>query len=1093
MSLFRKKEEPNTGGTVAVSIDVDHSIAAGKTAADSEAAARQDTRSKSPDHKASREGSKTKKPAQKGRWSRRILLFLAIFIESIAIAAIVLVFIQTNYMVRHALNTNGVKQYFEQVNQNFQSDLDAILRQYETKTSYLAFLFRYDKDYPRTKENLKKLCVENEASNIVLLDCDGNVLESARAVSVDYTDSKYDFLRSVFNSKGNSIVSQTVTDNGVLYQCGAYVDPDCEVVFEITPSRIARRTQRSVNLDELVNYYEQDCELMITEPDLTVIQSTIPELNGENLVDNGIGTGLYELFDETEGNEGEVKPFRITLNTKSDSLEQQYIFQPFSYHGIKYAISMVWVNDSQILLVLVPYNQIYGRTITLIVSCILFFAVMIIVVYIITGKNGGVYIGFLKNRKKNLKSGKANAAGGGSVSAKVQSGGTAVAIWDKIGVLLASFFICLFFAGIFMLNAYSQTKDKLESQSYLVKSVLKDNDEISNSVRKAYRENLLERTLNVSNILYNNPDMLTEEKLSLISETLDLAFIIVFDENGKEVMTDGTYRNLEVNDKEENPFSVFYPLVKGAPYVIVDDLKDGLSSETLQYAGVLLEGENRGFILAADDPEILQGELKRINVADVLKTVSSDASVLNTMDTSLVSVEEETGKITYYSEPEYVGYQASILGISEEQMYPGWEGALKINDEKCYGTCIAYGNELIFLFYKDVITYASAYLTVTILIIFTLILILVYRLLTALSYTMTERKFGSVPHPPVPKDEYGRMTHVVINTGALLTTGLSLVIILIQRYVTGERIFVPDILHTEMNKINLLSVSGCVLIICITISVSFILERILKRLDIVGDSRIRTISHLLNSVLGFAKWLLILYYILSLFGVDTRTILASLGLVTLGISMGAKDLIADMLAGLWIIVAGIPRVGQLVDIGGFTGRVKDIGIRTISVESDDLHDIKVFNNADIKNVINLRGSAGCCDIDIPVSKDLHMDERIILRVIPKLRGEVPQLTRDPELMGLVPGKGWHLRCFCHRSDDKKQLEFVLQRVISLKMAEEYVLETEEAARVEAAKSEEAKAQEAAKAETAQPEASKAEAKKPEAKKPEAAKAEAEAD
>ncbi len=1051
MSLFRKNEEPNTGAAVAVSMDVDHSVAAGKRAADRAAAARQDTGSRNPDHNASGKGSKTKKPAQRGRWSRRILLFLAILIESLAIIAIVLIFIQTNYMVRHSLNIEGVKRYFEQEDQSHQSDLEAILRQYEIKTNYVAFLFRYDKDYPRTKENLKKLCVENDASNIVLLDRDGNVLESARAVSVDYTDPKYDFLRSAFNSKENSIVSQTAAENGLLYQCGAYVDPNCEVVFEITPSRIEQRTQRSVNLDELVNYFEQDCELALTESDLTVIQSTIPELNGENLVDKGIGAGVYELSDETErkagGSEGEVQPSGIDLSTKSDSQGQQYIFQPFSYHGIEYDISMVRVNDLQNLLILVPYNQIYGRIGTLIVSCILFFAVMLIAVYTVTGRNGGVYIGFLRNRKKNLKSGKVNAADGGSVGSNVQSGGTAAAIWDKIGVLLASFFICLFFAGIFLLNAYSQTKDKLESQSHLVRSVLNDNNEISNSVRKAYRENLLERSLNVSNILYNMPDMLTEEDLSLISKTLDLAFIIVFDENGKEVMTDGTYRNLEVTDKEEDPFSVFYPLVKGAPYVIVDDMKDGLSTETLQYAGVLLEGENRGFILAADDPEILKGELKRIDVADVLKSVSADVSILNTIDTSLVSVEEETGKITYYSEPEYVGYQASVLGISEEQMYPGWEGALRINGEKCYGTCIAYGDELIFLFYKDVITYASAYLTVTILIVFTLILILVYRFLTALSYTMTERKYGPVPHSVVPKDEYRRMTHIVINTGALLTTGLSLVILFVQRYLTGERVFVTDILRTEMNRINLLSVSGCVLIICITLSVSFILEWILRRMDIVGDSRTRTISHLLNSVLGFAKWLLILYYILSLFGVDTRTILASLGLVTLGVSMGAKDLIADMLAGLWIIVAGIPRVGQLVDIGGFTGRVKDIGIRTTSVESDDLHDIKVFNNADIKNVINLRGSAGCCDIDIPASKDLQMDERIIRRVIPKLRDEVPQLTRDPELMGLVPmgpvpGKGWHLRCFCHRSDDKKQLEFVLQRVISMKMAEEYAQEAE---------------------------------------------------
>ncbi len=209
-----------------------------------------------------------------------------------------------------------------------------------------------------------------------------------------------------------------------------------------------------------------------------------------------------------------------------------------------------------------------------------------------------------------------------------------------------------------------------------------------------------------------------------------------------------------------------------------------------------------------------------------------------------------------------------------------------------------------------------------------------------------------------------------------------------------------------------MSVSFCILIISNILCYSYVIEWILRRIEDAGDSRAKTVTHLLISGIGLVKWFMIIYYILALFGVDTKTIVTSMGLGALGLSMGARDVIADMLAGLSIILSGALRVGNLVDIGGYVGRVQAIGIRTTSVESEDLHDVRIFNNSDVKNVINLRGSVGCCDISIPASPDLNKDEIRIQSILPSLPEEFPQLTKEPEIVGLAADKTWKVRCYC---------------------------------------------------------------------------------
>ena len=159
----------------------------------------------------------------------------------------------------------------------------------------------------------------------------------------------------------------------------------------------------------------------------------------------------------------------------------------------------------------------------------------------------------------------------------------------------------------------------------------------------------------------------------------------------------------------------------------------------------------------------------------------------------------------------------------------------------------------------------------------------------------------------------------------------------------------------------------------VTVLVCFVLGLIHPK-----SHRARTILTLLNSLLRYAAALLILCWGLSILGVDVSVIVASVGVVALVVGFGVESLIADVVTGTFILFENQYNVGDIVEVGGFRGTVKSIGIRTTSIE-DAGGNVKIINNSEMKNILNRsdHASRAVCDIDIPYETDLEaLEERI---------------------------------------------------------------------------------------------------------------------
>jgi small conductance mechanosensitive channel len=159
-------------------------------------------------------------------------------------------------------------------------------------------------------------------------------------------------------------------------------------------------------------------------------------------------------------------------------------------------------------------------------------------------------------------------------------------------------------------------------------------------------------------------------------------------------------------------------------------------------------------------------------------------------------------------------------------------------------------------------------------------------------------------------------------------------------------------------------------------------------------------------LISYLGILIFIYFALSYIGIDTRAILASVGVMGIGISMGARGIIADILAGVSTIVEGEYQVGDIVEIDGYRGMVSEIGVRSTKVIGRG-GNVKIIGNKNIKNVTNLtkKNSWVAVTIRVDVTYSLTDAEEILAQELPRLGREHKEIISGPIYKGVLAIEG----------------------------------------------------------------------------------------
>ena len=167
------------------------------------------------------------------------------------------------------------------------------------------------------------------------------------------------------------------------------------------------------------------------------------------------------------------------------------------------------------------------------------------------------------------------------------------------------------------------------------------------------------------------------------------------------------------------------------------------------------------------------------------------------------------------------------------------------------------------------------------------------------------------------------------------------------------------------------------------------------------SNRAKTVITLLDGLVKYGSAIALFFLVLNAFGVNTKAIWESVGVITLIIGLGAQSLIADIIAGVFIIFENEYDVGEIVSIDGFRGTISEIGIRATKI-TDAAGNIKIINNSDIKNVVNLSRELSLAVVDCEVSYDVPIElvEKILKDNLPAMKEKIPQIIEGPFYKGV---------------------------------------------------------------------------------------------
>lgn len=160
--------------------------------------------------------------------------------------------------------------------------------------------------------------------------------------------------------------------------------------------------------------------------------------------------------------------------------------------------------------------------------------------------------------------------------------------------------------------------------------------------------------------------------------------------------------------------------------------------------------------------------------------------------------------------------------------------------------------------------------------------------------------------------------------------------------------------------------------------------------DLVYGNRVRTLATIARSAILVVIALVALTTVLAELGVQTAPLLAGAGVVGLAVGFGSQKLVQDVINGLFILLGDTIRVGDVVELGGKTGVVEAMSVRTVTLRSynGDVHTIP-FGTIDRVTNMSRDFSYWVVDLQIAYHENVDRVVSVLYELDSQMRREWP--------------------------------------------------------------------------------------------------------
>lgn len=216
-----------------------------------------------------------------------------------------------------------------------------------------------------------------------------------------------------------------------------------------------------------------------------------------------------------------------------------------------------------------------------------------------------------------------------------------------------------------------------------------------------------------------------------------------------------------------------------------------------------------------------------------------------------------------------------------------------------------------------------------------------------------------------------------------------------------------------------------------------IVKKIFKSKHNKNDNRRKMISDLIISIVKYFLIIMAALIILDIYGIDTKALVTSLGVVSLVAGLAVQDVLKDVVAGISIIIEEQYMIGDYVKINGFEGWVKFLSLKTTRLESFT-GEIHIIPNHLIGEVTNYSKNKSLAIVDVGVAYECDVDKAITVLNDMCSKYKNDNILKAPQVLGVenLADSSVNIRIVCEtksmqqhgvRRDLNKQAKQVLDK------------------------------------------------------------------
>lgn len=135
----------------------------------------------------------------------------------------------------------------------------------------------------------------------------------------------------------------------------------------------------------------------------------------------------------------------------------------------------------------------------------------------------------------------------------------------------------------------------------------------------------------------------------------------------------------------------------------------------------------------------------------------------------------------------------------------------------------------------------------------------------------------------------------------------------------------------------------------------------------------KTIVKLVENILRYIILIVLVLAVLEIYGVDTKSLVAGIGIVGVVLGLALQDLLKDLISGLSIMLDNYFVIGDIVEYDGFTGEVIEFGLKSTKIQAFSGETYSIANR-NIDKIKNLSQKSSNIFIKVPTAYEAKEED-----------------------------------------------------------------------------------------------------------------------